>query len=102
MDLHHSISEARSRSAARSVLIRQAAAASATSGIFVSRMRGLGPPTVCGQKYCSWRSAAEWKVRACTAPAPSPRSRPRISPAARAVKVTASTWLGWKTPLATP
>ena len=34
--------------------------------------------------------AAAWNVRACTPSAPSCRSRVRISPAARAVKVTAS------------
>jgi hypothetical protein len=32
--------------------------------------------------------AAAWKVRACTPPTPSARRRVRISPAARAVKVT--------------
>ncbi len=45
--------------------------------------------------------AAAWKVRACTPPTPSPRSRVRISPAARAVKVTASSALGGTTPEAT-
>ena len=29
---------------------------------------GGAPADSRGQKYCSWRSAAEWKVRACTPP----------------------------------
>ena len=58
---------------------------------------GGRPPTVAGQKWVSWRSAAAWKVRATTWSSPPPpappswRSRPRNSPAARVVKVTAST-----------
>ncbi len=49
------------------------------------------PPTDRGQKYRNCLSAAEWKVRACTPGTPRDRSRTRISPAARVVKVTAST-----------
>ena len=56
---------------------------------------GSSVPWTWGQKNRSWRSAAEWKVRACTPAAPSERSRARISPAARVVKVTASTSEGW-------
>src|SRR4051794_37361784 len=64
--------------------------------------RGMLPPTAFGQKYWSWRSAAEWKVRAWTPAAPSWRRRPRISPAARLVKVTASTLEGCSIPARTP
>src|SRR5262249_48913299 len=81
--------------------LRRRGAASGTSGAVRAPSRGSSPPTGGGQKYCSWRSAAEWKVRACTPPAPSWRSRPRISPAARAVKVTASTVAGWSIPART-
>ncbi len=56
------------------------------------------PPMTRGAKYCSWRRAKAWKVRACTPPAPSARSRARSSPAARAVKVTASSWPGGTAP----
>lgn len=86
----------------RSRRMRQAAAASATSWILRSTSRGRLPPTAFGQKYWSWRSAAEWKVRAWTPPAPSWRRRPRISPAARLVKVTASTLEGCRIPARTP
>ncbi len=75
--------------------MRQAAAASATSLIFRSTIRGSGPPTAFGQKNWSWRRAAEWKVRAWTPGMPRSARRERISPAARAVKVTARTWVGW-------
>ena len=92
--LAHSISADRSRTAARSTWIRSREAAAPTSGAFCVTSDGTAPPTTCGQKNCSWRSAAEWKVRACTPPTPRSRSRVRISPAARAVKVTASTVCG--------
>ncbi|CAM5324905.1 hypothetical protein STENM223S_10497 [Streptomyces tendae] len=82
--------------------MRQAAAASATSWILRSTSLGSEPPIAFGQKYWSCRSAAEWKVRACTPEAPSWRRRPRISPAARLVKVTASTLEGWRMPARTP
>ena len=59
-----------------------------------STSTGSSPPYTLGQKNRACRSAAEWNVRACTPPAPSPRSRVRISPAARVVKVTASTSVG--------
>ena len=49
----------------------------------------ISPPTTRGQKNANCRSAAEWNVRAWTVPAPSDRSRVRISPAARVVNVTA-------------
>jgi hypothetical protein len=82
--------------------MRQATAASATNWILRSTSRGMGPPIAFGQKYWSWRRAAEWKVRAWTPTAPSWRSRPRISPAARLVKVTARTLFGWRMPARTP
>ncbi len=61
-----------------------------------SSTAGGRPPTVAGQKWVSWRSAAEWKVRAWTRSRPPPdpaswTSLARISPAARVVNVTAST-----------
>ncbi len=98
----HSISPVTSRSSKRSSRILLRDAASATSENFRSSRRGGSPPTALGQKYCNCRSAAEWNVRVCTPPAPSCRSRPRISPAARWVNVTASTVAGWKTPARTP
>ena len=57
-----------------------------------------------GQKWTSWRRAAEWKVRAWTRSRPPPvpaswTSRARNSPAARVVNVTASTWAGSTTPV---
>ena len=52
-----------------------------------SRLRLLG---VAGVQAHTFHAAA-WKVRAWTVGRPSPRSRVRISPAARAVNVTAST-----------
>ena len=73
---------------------RSRLADSATSDIRLSSTEGSSPPYACGQKYCACRRAAEWKVRACTPRAPSSWSRPRISPAARVVKVTASTAVG--------
>ena len=91
----HSISEARSRMATRSNCMRSREAASPTTGAFQARTSGEAPPIAWGQKKCSWRSAAAWKVRACTPPTPRPRRRVRISPAARAVKVTASTRCAW-------
>ena len=63
---------------------------------------GMGPPTAWGQKYCSWRRAAEWNVRAWTPATPRSRRRVRISAAARAVKVRARVRCGSKTPEATP
>ena len=80
--------------AARSTGSRSLAAASATSGALCAATDGAAPPMALGQKYVSWRSAAEWNVRAWTPLTPSSRSRPRISPAALAVNVTASTCWG--------
>ena len=82
-------------------------AASASRGIFESSTAGGRPPTVTGQKWTSCRNAAEWNVRAVTWSSPEPpgpsswRSRPRSSPAARVVNVTASTWPGLTTPVRT-
>src|SRR5699024_1284686 len=50
-----------------------------------SMMRGKSPSANRSQKKRSWRRAAEWKVRACTAGTPSPRSRERISRRLRCV-----------------
>ncbi|MDQ1137051.1 hypothetical protein QE410_001850 [Microbacterium sp. SORGH_AS 1204] len=47
-------------------------------------------------------SAAAWKVRADTPDTPSARRRPRISPAAFAVNVTAITRCGEYAPVSTP
>ena len=70
-------------------------AARDTTGNLLSSSSHWLSPIACGQKYLSCRMAAAWNVNACTAlpdPAiPSERSRVRISPAARAVNVTAST-----------
>ena len=71
------------------MVMRRRRAASASTWALWSTTSGSAPPTAWGQKYCSWRSAAEWKVRACTPWAPRSLSRARISEAARAVKVTA-------------
>ncbi len=60
----------------------------------LSATDGRGLAYTAGQKYCAWRSAAEWNVRACTRGTPRARSRPRSSPAARVVNVTASTASG--------
>ncbi len=92
--LAHSISAATSRTVARSVVRRMAWPASVISLALWFTSPGGGPPTACGQKYCNWRSAAEWKVRACTPGAPSARSRWRISLAARAVNVRARVFCG--------
>ena len=95
LTLAQEISPSRSRSRAVSTRTRSRLADSATSDIRLSSTDGNSPPYALGQKYCAWRSAAEWKVRACTPRAPSCCSRPRISPAARVVNVTASTAVGW-------
>ena len=55
---------------------------------------GRSRPCTRGQKNRSWRSAAEWNVRAWTPGAPNERSRSRISPAARVVNDSASTSVG--------
>src|SRR5690348_17621794 len=55
----HSISADRSRTAARSTDSRSRAAASATSDALCSCSPGGEPPTVCGQKYESWRNRSE-------------------------------------------
>jgi hypothetical protein len=55
-----------------------------------------------GQKKFSCASAAAWKVRAATPLTPIARSRPRISPAALVVKVTAITRWGEYAPVSTP
>ncbi len=94
LTLAHSISLARSRSSAWFTSRRLRRAAPAMIGILDSVSSGGAPPYTLGQKYRSWRSAAEWKVRAWTAPAPMVRRRVRISPAARVVKVTARTSSG--------
>ncbi len=80
--------------AVRSNCIRSRPTASATTGALLARTSGAAPPTAWGQKKCSCRNAAAWKVRAGTPPTPSSRSLVRISPAARAVKVTARTRCG--------
>jgi hypothetical protein len=100
--LAHSISPATSRIDGPASVSRERPAASATSPTLLGVNRGSSPPTTFGQKKDSWRSAALWKVRACTPPTPSWRSRPRISPAARAVNVTARTCPGAYTPAWTP
>ena len=100
--LRHSISAATSRSTAVSSFIRTDSAACAIAGPFAARMRGVEPPMTRGQKKFSWASAAAWKVRALTPPAPSARSRVRSSPAARVVKVSAIMRSGSKAPVATP
>ena len=92
--LDHSMIAARSRRIARSVVKRSREAASARYWAFPDSSCGGVPPTAWGQKYCSWRRAAAWKVRVCTPAAPSPCRRARISLAARAVKVRASTCWG--------
>jgi hypothetical protein len=94
LTLAHSTSLARSRTAVRSRRRRSREAASATRPALCGITSGAAPPMACGQKKCSCLSAAAWKVRACTPATPSSRRRVRISPAARAVKVTASTCWG--------
>ena len=74
------------------------AAALPTSRSGLSTRSGMPPPRMRGAKNCSCRSAAAWKVRACTRGTPSARSRVRISPAARVVNVTASSWSGGHRP----
>ena len=91
MDLAHSISAAASRIDGPGSDRRDRPAASASNPALLATSLGSSPPTTLGQKKPSWRSAAPWNVRAWTPPTPSCRSRPRISPAARAVNVTAST-----------
>ena len=66
-------------------------AAWASRRTLLSTMAGAGPPASCGQKKPSWERAAAWNVRAATPCTPSARSRPRSSPAAFAVNVTAIT-----------
>ena len=61
---------------------------------------GVRPPNTCGQKKVSCLSAAAWMVRAATAGTPSERRRVRISPAARAVNVSAKTLCGSIVPIA--
>ena len=100
--LAHSISPARSRSPARSTLMRMPWATWVSRRTLFSTSVGIGPPTACGQKYCSWRSAAEWNVRAWTPSTPRSRRRVRISAAARAVNVSARVRWGSNTPEATP
>ena len=78
----------------RSVDSRDRDAAEATSRSLFSTSPGIGPPSTRGAKYRSWRIAAAWKVRAWTPPTSRAASRPRSSPAARAVKVTARTCSG--------
>ena len=104
MTLAHSISAATSRSSAGLVPARRRRAASASRPTLESSTVGGRPPTVRGQKWLSWRSAAEWNVRACTRSSPAPRpaswcTRARSSPAARVVNVSASTWPGSTTPV---
>ena len=73
----------------------------AKSGAFVVKRRGNWPPSECGQKNINCRRAAEWKVLADAFGTPSCRKRARISPAARAVKVSARVLDGSATPDAT-
>src|SRR5665647_2660934 len=70
------------------------AAALRQLSFFWPKVVGGAPPTTLGQKKLSWRSAAAWNVRACTPETPRSRRRVRISPAARAVNVTARTLFG--------
>ena len=107
MTLAHSTSAAASRSSGSPADSRSRLAASAMSPIFDSMTCGTGPPTAPGQKWVSWRSAAEWNVRAWTRSSPAPgtavpscRSRARSSAAARVVKVTARTRAGSAAPVA--
>ena len=96
--LAHSISPARSRTSSVLTWSRARLAAWATTANLRSSSSQPVEPTTRGQKYCSWRRAAAWKVSACTAATEAPgvvsmaRRRLRISPAAREVNVTASTW----------
>jgi hypothetical protein len=87
----HSISAAMSRSVAVSSLSRTVSAACASRRALLSSSRGMVPPITCGQKKFSCERADAWKVRAETPVAPSIRSLPRSSPAARLVKVSAIT-----------
>ena len=93
-DFAHSISLSKSRTISLPVSKPAARVARATIGNLLSNTRHGRSPAIWGQKYCSWRIAAEWNVRACTPPMPMAVRRSRISPAARLVNVTASTRLG--------
>ena len=81
----HSISLAKSRSAAESKFMDIALATWPISLALDSRIDGAGTPTSCGQKYSSCESAAAWKVLTETVPTPSCLRRERNSPAARFV-----------------
>lgn len=63
---------------------------------------GAWSPARVGQKKFTCASAAAWNVRADTPATPRARNRPRISPAAFAVNVTAITLCGEYAPVSTP
>ena len=67
----HSTSAAMSRTFVRSMAIPRRAAEAATREALCGMTSGSGPPTTVGQKWRSWRRAAEWKVRACALGTPS-------------------------------
>jgi hypothetical protein len=67
---------------------------------FVVIKSGVRPPKTWGQKKVNCFKAAAWIVRAATDGTPNERSRARISPAARAVKVSASVLCGSIVPIA--
>ena len=73
---------------------RIASAACPSIRTLLSISEGAESPATVGQKKLSCFRAAAWKVRAATPPTPSARSRPRSSPAAFAVNVTAITRCG--------
>src|SRR5690606_22256214 len=100
--LRHSISEAMSRRVAVLGRRRMPSAACPSIRTLLSMIFGAVSPASVGQKKFSWARAALWNVRAETPPTPSARSRPRSSPAALAVKVTAITRDGEYAPVSTP
>ncbi len=93
---------AHSISVARSPTGRKRYGRGSTRAMFTSitaldgRICPGGPPFA-----CSWPSAAAWNVWARTPVAPSAANRPRISPAALSVNVTARIWSARNAPLRT-
>ena len=67
----------------------------------ISAFDGRICPTASGRKYRSCDSAAEWNVLARTPVTPRSSRRPRISPAALSVNVTARICEAWNAPDAT-
>ena len=96
------ISAARSRNNGVSIGTPSPRAASAINEKVLPVTCGSSTPCTRGQKYLIWRSAAEWKVRACTCGTPSSASRCRSSPAALVVNVTASVRPGSRAPEKAP